>query len=222
VRRAILDSNIWLQIVDYFNDNLGMFLLTVREHLVISGISLLIAMMIGIPAGYFCAKYKNTQRYIVSVSQVLRIIPSLAILFLFFPILGTGIKPAIVALVLLAIPPIIMNTLTGLREVPNFMLETAHGLGMTEQQTFWKVTLPLAMPLILTGIKMAIIEIIASATLAAKIGAGGLGGIIFTGLGLNRMDLLIIGGVSVALVSIFAVVSLDLLEKSLLKYKFVK
>lgn len=218
----MLNSNIWAQLVDYFSNNHESFLLALREHLVISAIALMIAMIIGMPVGYLCARYNNPEKFFVPVFQILRIIPSLAILFLFIPILGTGITPAIVALVLLAIPSIIMNTLLGLKEVPSFMLETAHGLGMTEQQVFWKVTLPLAMPFILTGIKMGLIEIIASATLAAKIGAGGLGGIIFTGLGLNRMDLLIIGGVSVGLVSILAGVSLDLIEKSLVKYKYLK
>lgn len=218
----MLNSNIWAQLVDYFSNNHESFLLALREHLVISAIALMIAMIIGMPVGYLCARYNNAEKFFVPVFQILRIIPSLAILFLFIPILGTGITPAIVALVLLAIPSIIMNTLLGLKEVPSFMLETAHGLGMTEQQVFWKVTLPLAMPFILTGIKMGLIEIIASATLAAKIGAGGLGGIIFTGLGLNRMDLLIIGGVSVGLVSILAGVSLDLIEKSLVKYKYLK
>jgi osmoprotectant transport system permease protein len=218
----MLNSNFWVQLVDYFSNNHESFLLALREHLVISAIALMIAMIIGMPVGYLCARYNNAEKFFVPVFQILRIIPSLAILFLFIPILGTGITPAIVALVLLAIPSIIMNTLLGLKEVPSFMIETAHGLGMTEQQVFWKVTLPLAMPFILTGIKMGLIEIIASATLAAKIGAGGLGGIIFTGLGLNRMDLLIIGGVSVGLVSVLAGVSLDLIEKSIVKYKYLK
>lgn len=218
----MLNSNFWVQLVDYFSNNHESFLLALREHLVISAIALMIAMIIGMPVGYLCARYNNAEKFFIPVFQILRIIPSLAILFLFIPILGTGITPAIVALVLLAIPSIIMNTLLGLKEVPSFMIETAYGLGMTEQQVFWKVTLPLAMPFILTGIKMGLIEIIASATLAAKIGAGGLGGIIFTGLGLNRMDLLIIGGVSVGLVSILAGLSLDLIEKSIVKYKYLK
>ncbi|MGI8386882.1 ABC transporter permease [Robertmurraya sp. P23] len=217
-----MNSHIWFQIIDYFNGNLDTFLFALREHLEISILALIIAMMIGIPGGYLCAKHKFMEIYFISIFQVLRIIPSLAILFLFIPILGTGIVPAIVALTLLAIPPILMNTLIGLKGVPDFLLETAHGLGMTDQQVFRRVTFPLAMPLILTGTKTAMIEIIASATLAAKIGAGGIGGIIYTGLGLNRMDLLIIGGVSVGIVSILAGLLLDLFERSLLKFKYIK
>jgi osmoprotectant transport system permease protein len=220
--RVILNSNIWFQIIDYFNGNFDTFLFALREHLEISILALIIAMMIGIPGGYLCAKHKFLEKYFISIFQVLRIIPSLAILFLFIPIIGTGIKPAIIALTLLAIPPILMNTIVGIKEVPGFMLETAHGLGMSNNQVLRKVTFPLAMPLILAGVKMAMIEVIASATLAAKIGAGGLGGIIFTGLGLNRMDLLIVGGVSVGMVSILAGVFLDIIERSLLKFKYVK
>ena len=127
--------------------------------------------------------------------------------------MGTGVRPAMTALVLLAVPPILMNTAAGFSEVPAFMLETAEGLGMTERQMFWKVKVPLAMPMILTGMRTAAIEIIASATIAAKIGAGGLGGIILTGLGLNRTDLLLIGGISVALLSLAAGMVFRLLMK---------
>jgi osmoprotectant transport system permease protein len=100
------------------------------------------------------------------------------------------------------------------------MLETAEGMGMTQPQIWGKVRIPLALPLILAGIKIAMIEIIASATIAAKIGAGGLGGIIFTGLGLNRVDLLLIGGVTVAALSLLAGLLMDLLDRVLLKYKY--
>lgn len=158
---------------------------------------------------------------IVTGFQVLRIIPSLAILILLIPIMGTGTEPALIALVLLAVPPVLMNTITGLKEVPDFMLETASGVGMTQRQVLWNVKFPLALPLILTGIKTAFLEIIASATLASKIGAGGLGDIIFTGLGLNRTDLLLIGGISVAMLSVSGGLLLEVFDRVILKYKYV-
>ena len=92
---------------------------------------------------------------------------------------------------------------------------------MTSRQVLWKVRFPLALPMILTGIKTAAIEIIASATIASKIGAGGLGDIIFTGLGLNRTDLLILGGVSVALISVASALILDLTDRILLNYNYL-
>lgn len=215
-------SNIGIQIIDYFTSNMDTFLTSVQEHIMISLLALLVAVVIGVPCGYACIKNKKYEKWIVSAFQILRIVPSLAVLILLIPIMGTGIKPAMTALVLLAVLPILMNTAAGLEEVPDFMLETAFGVGMTDRQVLWKVKFPLAMPLILTGIKTAMIEIIASATLASKIGAGGLGDIIFTGLGLNRIDLLLVGGISVALLSIAAGVLLDLVDRLLLKYKYIR
>lgn len=209
------------KIAVYFSNNMSSFQLAVREHITLSLISLFVAMIIGVTLGVICVLYSSGQKWIVGVFQVLRIVPSLAVLVMLIPIMGTGERPAITALVLLAMPPILMNTVAGLEEVPAFMLETAEGMGMTGSQIWKRVRMPLALPLILAGIKIAMIEIIASATIAAKIGAGGLGGIIFTGLGLNRVDLLLIGGISVALLSITAGVLMDLLDRIFLKYKYI-
>ncbi|MBB6451586.1 osmoprotectant transport system permease protein [Salirhabdus euzebyi] len=217
-----MENNIWLQMKDYFNNNMDSFLIAIKEHLEISLIALMIAIIIGIPCGYVCVKFKRLEKQIVSLFQVLRVIPSLAVLLLLIPVMGTGVKSAIIALVLLAMPPVLMNTVVGLKEVPDFMVESAYGIGMTEKQVLWKVQFPLAMPLIFTGIKTAMIEIIASATLAAKIGAGGLGGIIFTGLGLNRTDLLLIGGITVGLLTIATSLLLELINRTMMKYKYVR
>lgn len=207
------------QMITYFQNNTDSYFSAIWEHIGISVSALLIALLIGIPAGFLCVRYKRSQKFIYSLFQVLRIIPSLAVLLLLIPIMGTGIKPAMTALVILAVPPILMNTLAGLEGVPAFMLETAAGCGMTERQIWLKIRFPLAMPMILAGIKTAFVEIIASATLAAKIGAGGLGEIIFTGLGLNRFDLLFIGGITVAILSVGAGLLIELLDRIILRYK---
>lgn len=209
------------QMVDYFQNNIDSYMLAIWEHIGISVLALLIAVLIGIPAGFLCVRFRHSQKWVMALFQVLRIIPSLAILLLLIPVMGTGVRPAMTALVILAIPPILMNTAAGLSAVPEFMLETASGCGMTGGQVWQKVRFPLAMPMILTGIKTAFIEIIASATLAAKIGAGGLGGIIFTGLGLNRFDLLFIGGITVAILSVGAGLLLELLDRVVLRYKHI-
>lgn len=218
----MLYDNIGTQIIDYFTRNMDSYLISVKEHIGISLCALIVAIVIGVPCGYACVKYKKFERLIISIFQILRIIPSLAILILLMPIMGTGVKPAMTALVLLAVPPILMNTVAGLNGVPAFMIETALGVGMKDGQVLFKVKFPLALPLILTGIKTAMIEIIASATLAAKIGAGGLGSIIFTGLGLDRIDLILVGGISVAVLSIVAGLLLDMLDRLLLKYKYIR
>lgn len=197
-------SELWTNIQLYFANRLDEYMMNLWEHISISFLSLFLAVLIGVPLGCLCATYSGGEKWIVRIFQILRIIPSLAVLILLIPIMGTGVLPAMTALVLLAVPPILMNTIDGFTEVSIFVLDTARGMGMTGKQIFWKVKMPLALPYMLTGAKIAMIEIIASATIAAKIGAGGLGGIIFTGLGLNRTDLLIVGGGSVALLSVLS------------------
>lgn len=215
-------NEVLTNIQSYFSNRMDEYLTCLWEHISISLMALVVAMLIGIPLGYLCIRYGKSRRWIVGVFQVLRIIPSLAVLILLIPVMGTGVRPAMTALVLLAVPSILMNTADGFENVPEFMLETAAGMGMTKRQIFWKVKVPLAMPSILTGARTAMVEIIASATIAAKIGAGGLGGIILTGLGLYRTDLLLIGGISVAVLSILTGVFFNLLEKQLMKYKYTE
>lgn len=209
------------QILFYFSTNLSDYLLALREHIAISLLALLAAMVMGIPFGVLCIKSSRWYQWIRTVFNTFRIIPSLAILILMIPIVGTGVKPTVIALISLAIPPILINTATAFHSLPCFMMEAAAGMGMTETQIFWQIKILLAMPLILTGIRTATVEIIASATLAAYIGGGGLGVIIFTGLGLNRGDLLLIGGVSVAVLSMLANISLSFLERKILKYRYI-
>lgn len=207
------------QIAAYFQANSARFWGMLAAHIRISLIALVIAVLIGVPAGFLCVRWKKAQKYITGLFSVLRVIPSLAILLLMVPIMGTGTAPAVVALVLLAVPPILMNTVAGLEGVPLFMLETAEGVGMDPAQVWTKVRFPLAMPMILTGIKTAAVEIVASATLASKIGAGGLGDIIFAGIGLFKTELLLIGGLSVALLSLLTGVIFAIIEKSTMKHR---
>lgn len=206
-------------ILSYFQANSPRFRGMLEAHIRISLIALAIAVLIGVPAGYLCVQHPRLQKAITGLFSVLRVIPSLAVLLLMVPLLGTGAAPAVVALVLLAVPPILMNTAAGLETVPPFMLETADGLGMTDVQVWQKVRFPLAMPMILTGVKTAAVEIVSSATLASKIGAGGLGDIIFAGIGLNKTELLLIGGVSVALLSLAIGLIFQLLEKKTMKHR---
>lgn len=192
----------WQQMLTYLQENSINILIQVRDHLLISLFAVVVAIAIGVPVGYFASKSKKSEQLLSAPFQMLRVVPSLAILVLLIPIIGVGVKPAVIALTILAIPPILINTIVGFREVPDFLLECADGIGMTDKNTLWEVRAPLALPMIFSGIRTGLVEAIASATLAAKIGAGGIGEIIFTGLGLNRMDLLILGGVLVAVLSL--------------------
>ncbi len=207
------------QIAAYFKTSGDRFLDMLTEHVQISAGALLIAVFIAVPAGFLCVRFQRAQKPVTLFFGVLRIIPSLAVLLFMLPVMGTGRVPATVALVLLAVPPILTNTAAGLSGTAPFLLETAEGLGMKPGQIWTRVRFPLALPLVFTGIKTAAVEIIASATLAARIGAGGLGDVIFAGIGLLRTDLLLVGGVSVAVLSLSTGFFFGILEKIMVKYK---
>jgi len=206
-------------IKEYIQTHSTELLIQVRDHMLISLCAVAAAVLIGVLCGYFASRSDRSERLISLPFSVLRVVPSLAILVLLIPIMGAGVKSAVIALTVLAVPPILLNTIVGFREVPDFMVESARGMGMTERESLWKVRVPLALPMILAGIRTALAEVIASATLAAKIGGGGLGEVIFTGLGLNRSDLLIIGGVLVALLSLGSGLLFDICSKMIIRWK---
>lgn len=198
-----------LQIIHYFQTSSSEYWTYVGQHLLISFTALIIALIIALPAGYWGSRNRVIAAFCQTFSQLLRIIPSLALLFILVPLMGTGILPALIALVVLALPPLIVNTILGFNEVSPILKDVGLSLGMTQMQLLKQVLLPLALPYILNGIKLALVEIIASATLATYIGAGGLGTLIFTGLGLYKMQYVIIGAVSVAILSLLAMLILD-------------
>ncbi len=208
--------------LEYLQSHWPSIAVQVRDHLAISLIALAVAILIGVAGGYAASESKTGERWITGFFQVLRVIPSLAILVLLIPVMGTGVMPAVTALSVLAIPPVLINTCVGFQNVPEFMIESASGLGMTEGEMLRKVRFPLALPMILSGIRSALVEVVASAALAAKIGAGGLGEIIFTGLGLNRVDLLLVGGVLVAALSLGSCGVFNLICRGLMPYKCVR
>lgn len=189
-------------ILDYFASDGAEWLQMVAEHLQVSALALAIAVLVAVPAGILCSRSALADRLATGIAGVLRIVPSLAVLIICVPYLGVGTLPAVVALTVLAIPPILINTAVAFRNVPAEMIEAARGLGMSPTQMFWRIQVPLAFPVAFTGIRTASIEVIASASLAAYIGAGGLGVLIYTGIGAMRNDLLWIGGLSVAALSL--------------------
>jgi len=208
------------RIIAYLSNNTDAYFTMLQQHVGISLRVLAIAVLVGVSMGIVCVVYKKQQKWVVGFFQILRIVPSLAVLVLSIRFLGIGMGPAVTALVFLAVPPILMNTVAGLEEVPFFMLETSSAMGMTPLQVWVRVRLPLALPLMLAGIKTAMVEIVASATIAALIGAGGFGQIIFQGLSVRRTDLLLVGGISVAILALVMAYLVDLLERLTLRYKY--
>lgn len=206
------------QVIQYFQSNSGQYWQYVGQHLFLTLVTLAISMVIALPLGYLGSRVKPVASFCVAFAQVLRIIPSLALLFLLIPVIGTGMVPALIALVVLALPPLLINTILGFNEVSPLYKEVGTALGMTSRQLRRQIETPLALPYVLNGIKLAIVEIIASATLATYIGAGGLGTLIFTGLGLYDMTYIVIGAVSVAALSLGAMLGFDFLIRKVRKH----
>ena len=218
-RPRLTGDSMWEKMIAYIMTHGDALLVQIGTHLWISLAALAAAILIGAPCGYLAADLPGIEKWISAPFHVLRVIPSLAILVLLIPIAGTGALPAVIALTILAVPPVLLNTIVGFRDVPPFMTESAAGIGMTDREILWKVRIPLALPMIFAGIRTALVEVIASAALAARIGAGGLGEVIFTGLGLNRMDLLLLGGILVAALSLLCGGLFDALTRRLMPYR---
>lgn len=206
-------------LIKYLLNNYSEYQKDVLVHISISIVAIVCSIIIAFPLGVMCAKYSKVSQPVMNLFNFFRIIPSLAVLVLVLPILGTGFSPALLALILLAIPPILINTYLGIKNIEAFILESAKGMGMDDKRILFKIQIPLAMPLILTGIRTASVEVIASATLASYIGAGGLGDIIFTGLALNDSTMLLLGGISVALLSIIVEITLFILQQVITRYE---
>ena len=207
------------QVINYLLNHLDKYYDALKIHIYISITAVLISVIIAVPLGIVCVKFTKISQPTMNLFNFFRVIPSLAILVLVMPILGTGFFPALLALVILAIPPILINTCLGIKNIDSFILESAKGMGMDKRRMLLKIEIPLALPLMITGVRTSTVEVIASATLASYIGAGGLGDFIFTGLGMNDFRMLIIGGATVALLSVIAEMLLFIFQQSITKYQ---
>lgn len=183
-------------------------------HLRLSGVALLIGIVVGLLLGALAARNRAASPIVTNVIGAIRAIPSLAIMAVMLPIIGVGFRPAVIALTILAIPPVLINTQTGLTQVNPAILEAARGMGLTSWQIVWEVQLPLALPVIIAGIRTAAVEVLASATIGAIIGAGGLGEYVFSGLelGPSFIYLMLVGALTIALLTFAAEMGLNLLE----------
>jgi osmoprotectant transport system permease protein len=181
----------------------------------LAGSALALAILFAVPFGSALARFPELRGAGLAAIGVARVIPSLAVLALMLPLLGVGFLPALAALVLLAIPPIVINTELGLRGVPQSIGEAARGLGMSARQIRRRVEWPLALPVVFAGIRTATVEVIASATLAAFIGGGGLGEYIVNGLAEADTQQLLEGALAVGALALSAEALLGRIERSL-------
>ena len=188
-------TSVW----DFIRDNQDRFNDLLVSHVRLSVSALVIAVLMYVPLGVAFSRLDRIGSPAVGALSSLRVIPSLALVFIFVPWLGFGYRPALLALVLLAAPPIVLNTFAGMRNVDASVIEAAQGLGMNQAQVFTRIQLPLAFPVMLAGVRSASVEIVASATLASLIGVQTLGQYIFTGISLLDTTYLLAGGLPIVL-----------------------
>jgi osmoprotectant transport system permease protein len=201
--------------ITWIADNPTPFMRALNQHLTMSGISLAIALVIALPLAVLIVHRERLAFAVINTINGLRTIPSLAILAIMLPLMGIGLMPTIVALTVLALPPILLNAYVGLRDVDPDSIEAAVGMGMTRGQVLRKVRIPLAAPAMFAGTRTAAVQVLAGATLAPFIGGGGLGDFIATGIGVMDTSRLLVGAVPIALLALSAEFILGALEKLL-------
>ena len=191
------------------------------EHMQISFIAIFIAVIIAVPLGIYITRQKRLAGPLLQIAAIFQTIPSLAILGILIPLVGIGQVPAVIALVIYAILPILRNTYTGIKEIDPILIEAAEAMGMNRRKQLFKVQLPLAMPVIMAGVRTSMVLVIGTATLAALIGAGGLGELILLGIDRNDNNLILVGAIAAALLAIIFDALLSLLEKVSLKRSII-
>ncbi len=188
--------------LEFLRQNAGKLAEQTLTHIGLTFVSLLLALLVGLPLGILIARRTRLANGILGVAGVLQTVPSVALLGLLIPLVGIGIVPALVALFLYALLPIIRNTYVGITEVSASVIDAARGVGMTDRQILTKVQLPLALPVIFAGVRTATVINVGVATLAAYVAAGGLGEFIFGGIALSNVNMMLAGAIPAALLAI--------------------
>jgi osmoprotectant transport system permease protein len=173
-------------------------------HVQLSIAALLLAAMLCLPAAIIALRRERLALVLVNVANVLRTLPSLALLALLMPLLGTGFAPSLFALTLIALPPLLTHSITGLRGVDADLVDAATGMGMTRRELLFKLQLPLALPTLFAGLRTAAVQVISGAVLASFIGGGGLGDFITAGIAGMSMAQLLVGAIPVAFMALLA------------------
>lgn len=186
------------------------------EHLFISFSAILLGVLFAVPLGVVITKNKKLSNIFIAIASVLQTIPSLALLSIMVPLIGIGKLPAIIALFIYSLLPIIRNTMIGINSVDRFLVDAGKGMGMTANEIIFKIQLPLSANVIMSGIRLSSVYVISWTAIASYIGAGGLGDFIFAGLNTFDTAMIIKGTISVTAIAILADYSLGKLEKKLI------
>ena len=183
------------------------------EHIQLTGIALSVSILIGVPVGIIISYVKPLNKPTLAVINVVQAIPSLALLGFLIPFLGIGAKPAIFMVVVYSLLPIVKNTFAGLSNMNTEMLEAAKGIGMTQLQILFKVKMPLALPIMMAGIRISAVFAVGIVTIAAFIGAGGLGFIIHSGIQMANSNMVLAGAIPSCLLALLVDFIASLIEK---------
>ena len=201
--------------ISYIEHNSGTILRLTYQHLELSYVSVLIATLIGVPCGILFARYKSLSFVGLNIFAVLYTIPSLALFGIMIPLIGMGKKAAFVALVIYSFMPIVENVRAGIKNVEKAVIEAAVGMGMNRAKILFSIELPLALPIILAGLRTTIVNSVGIATLASLIGAGGLGDLVFRGMSSVSPMVIAVGSIPVLLLAILSDFLLKLIENRL-------
>ena len=207
--------------ISTFQESFGDWLTALGQHLQLSLLTLIIAIFLSIPLAIYLSTRERASNWVLQIAGVFQTIPSMALLGLFIPIMGIGTLPALTALVIYAIFPILQNTITGLRGIDPSLEEAGIAFGKTKWERLKKFEIPLAMPVVMLGVRTSAVMIIGTATLAALIGAGGLGSFILLGIDRRNYSLILIGAISSAVLAILFNIVLKWMEKAKLRTIFV-
>ncbi|MCD2256969.1 ABC transporter permease [Agrilactobacillus fermenti] len=201
--------------IDFLNAHGSELITKTWEQLYISALALILGVIVAIPLGILLTRFPKTAKVVIGIASMLQTVPSLALLALMIPLFGIGKFPAIVALFIYSLLPILRNTYIGMEDVDPVLKDSAKGMGMTTMQSIIQVEIPMATPVIMAGVRLSAVYVIAWATLASYIGAGGLGDLIFNGLNLFQPDLIIGGTIPVTILALLVDYLLGKLEKRL-------
>jgi len=201
--------------LEFLSYRLGDILSLAVEHLQITFMSISFAILIGVPVGIVITRKQKIAKSVLGVANVFQTLPSLALFGLIIPIMGIGYKPSVFVLFLYALLPIIKNTYLGISGVDPSVIDAGKGMGMTDMQILRMVEIPLSLPIIMGGIRISTVINIGTATLAALIGAGGLGDLIFKGISLNNSNMILSGAIPTALLALLVDKVMEKIELSL-------
>jgi osmoprotectant transport system permease protein len=208
------DSSLWDQIIHQLSMRTDDLWVSLLRHIELVSISMGIAILIGVPLGILISRLSFMEGPVLGTAGILQTIPSLALLGFMIPLFGIGLITAVVALFLYSLLPIIRNTFAGIKDVNRSVIEAAIGMGMTDRQILFKIELPLALSVLMAGIRTATVINVGTATLAAFIGAGGLGDFIFLGISRNIDALVLLGAIPAALLALILDFLLGKLERA--------